>query len=252
MQFNKLHLFYLLCLPVCFSLSMEHNKEFLHAMENCDLASVQDYIANHKDGVNTKTALLGITLLHTAAREGKAEVVKLLLGKRANIQAERHYDRKPIQYNGHQALHSAAAFNHANVIKILLNNGAQVNAKSHTGTPLKLAEKNESTQAIALLTEYIRLEQEIMLNCTPNTLIKTIKQDFSKLMSLAFYKLGIKPTKEHLALAKENNSIECGHLLLDYLKTTNAQPTIAQTGITYVDTLELPQEITELIASYTL
>ena len=74
----------------------------------------------------------GATALHKAANAGKAAVVKLLLEYGADVEAQNEKERT--------ALHVAAEVDKAAVVKLLLEAGANVRAKDEDGrTPRDLA-----------------------------------------------------------------------------------------------------------------
>jgi serpin B len=88
-------------------------------------------IANGAD-VNAKGGYLDGTALHDAAIEGHKEIVELLIGKGANIEAKNSY--------GETALYCAAEANHKEIVELLIDKGADVNARDTYGkTPLEQA-----------------------------------------------------------------------------------------------------------------
>merc|ERR1712029_1119195 len=64
----------------------------------------------------------GLTALHVAANKNHLDVVKELLDRGANIEAQD-------KYGGRTALHLAALWNHLDVIKELLDRGANIDAQ---------------------------------------------------------------------------------------------------------------------------
>jgi hypothetical protein len=109
-----------------------------------------------------------------------------------------------------------------------------------------------SKSTIKLLKNYVALQKEIEINPTKTTLEKAIISDFSLLVSLLFNKLGCRPTQAHLELAKRSEAMQTGLLILRYLGITGPRSIISTTGITHTLTGIIPQEIGDLIATYTL
>jgi len=90
----------------------------------------------------------GYTALHWAAAKGHKDVVKLLLARGADPNAETSRDGKA----GPRALHFAARANHEDVAIMLLEAGARVNARDERGeTALHYAIKQRHAAAIGLL-----------------------------------------------------------------------------------------------------
>ncbi|UKZ79073.1 hypothetical protein TrVFT333_006824 [Trichoderma virens FT-333] len=88
------------------------------------------------------------TPLHEAARNGKADVVKLLLGQGANIEAKNN--------DGNTPLHDAARNGKADVTKLLLARGANIEAKNNDigDTPLHLAAWNGKADMVKFLLDH--------------------------------------------------------------------------------------------------
>jgi hypothetical protein len=85
-----------------------------------DVDQVQLQISKGAD-VNTKDEE-GLTALHLAARQGRKDVVELLLANGANINA------RLTGWPGWMPLHEAAAANHKEVAELLIAKGADANA----------------------------------------------------------------------------------------------------------------------------
>ena len=97
-----------------------------------------------------ETPKRGMTPLEWATRKGHTDVVRVLLGNKADVNASRHTD-------GVTPLYIAAQNGHTEVVKLLLDNkaDADVNASSHTGgtTPLYIAAQNGHTEVVKLLLD---------------------------------------------------------------------------------------------------
>jgi ankyrin repeat protein len=90
----------------------------------------------------------GMTALHTASRYGRAEVVRVLLDHKADVNAR-------VAATGATALHLAAANGHAAVAELLLDRGAKVDAaNAGGGTPLHLALARKRRRVVELLLSH--------------------------------------------------------------------------------------------------
>ena len=70
--------------------------------------------------------------MHTAAREGEVDVVKVLLAAGADVEAK--------DEDGRTALHRAARAGHGDIVKVLIEGGADVEAQEKDGrTPRDVA-----------------------------------------------------------------------------------------------------------------
>jgi ankyrin repeat protein len=86
----------------------------------------------------------GYTPLYVAAREGHAEVARLLVDAGA--------DRTRADHAGFQPLHAAAAFGRVDAVKVLLDAGVPVDARAERGdTAARLAAARRQDQTLALL-----------------------------------------------------------------------------------------------------
>jgi tetratricopeptide (TPR) repeat protein len=128
------------------------------AAANGDLEKVRALLQDDPDLVMSKDKN-GLTPLHRAAKNGHADVTKLLLANKAEINAKTSAGRTPLHdaaerghkdlvelllinkaninektYRGYTALHLAAFNGYMDVVDLLLDHGADVNAKSNLGT----------------------------------------------------------------------------------------------------------------------
>jgi len=94
------------------------------ACRDDDEESVRWFIVDEGVGVNEKLDYLGMTSLHTAAQEGSADVVELLIDLGADMNAPDN--------DGWTPLHHASQNRQVDVVRILLTRGADMNVKSST------------------------------------------------------------------------------------------------------------------------
>lgn len=125
----------------------ELNKRLFIAIEAGDLNHVKEAIddgagVNAIESENTK-----YTPLHVAVvKEGKQEIVKLLLERGADIESKDQYGQTP--------LHWAAIKNDLEVLKVLVKKNANLNAKNEFGnSALHLAVDHKSDHALQILIE---------------------------------------------------------------------------------------------------
>ena len=86
------------------------------------------------------------SLLYTAARYGKYEIVELLLGKGAQVDFE--------QEDGETALMAASKEGHEEVVELLLRGGANPNSQRHDGqTALMFAAQKGQSEVASILLE---------------------------------------------------------------------------------------------------
>jgi len=137
-----------------------------------------DYGAN----VNVRYGRLGL-LSHYALFEGKAEVVRLLMHYKADVNAISPYRNlnwtslhfasifghakaaevllehgaytNALNKNGQTSLHEAARSGHLEIVRLLLMHGADLHIQAKDGqTPLQAAISNGRTETVQLLLEY--------------------------------------------------------------------------------------------------
>ena len=95
-------------------------------------------------------------LLSEAAYNGDTETVKLLIGKRVDVnEVDWNWNVYPLKCaKGDTALYLAAAQGHTEIAKLLINNGADVNAKNSVGwTPLYPAAMFGHAEIVKLLID---------------------------------------------------------------------------------------------------
>jgi len=87
----------------------------------------------------------GVTPLHQAATEGRVGVVRLLLEKGADVDARASFGVTPLLF--------AASRGHVDVVRLLLEKGADVNAREVVfgHTPLDMARRGDHRDIVALL-----------------------------------------------------------------------------------------------------
>lgn len=108
-----------------------------------DVETVKDLLAKGVS-VNSGQDADGNTLLHQASRQGRTAAVRLLLEKRADVNALNKYRMTP--------LHSAAIQGHLETAALLVSRGADMNAGNHRGwTPLFNAAMEGETQFVEFL-----------------------------------------------------------------------------------------------------
>ena len=105
------------------------------AVRKGDLEVVKKALADGEDP-NGKDPQLGVTVLGWASMGGKAEVVRLLIANRVNVNGKNR--------DGSTALHGAVFLGHPAIVELLLNGGVDVNAKNEDG---ELAESAASADA---------------------------------------------------------------------------------------------------------
>ena len=130
-----------------------------HALE-ASPALVTDY-EFIKDNLGKMPTLRDTWLLRAAA-EGREVVVRLLLGKGADVESKDGYGRTPLSW--------AAENGHEEVVKLLLEKGADVESKDryYSQTPLSwAAEKGQEAVVKLLLEKGADVESKDGLGWTP-------------------------------------------------------------------------------------
>jgi len=144
-----------------------------------DLAGIQALLDQHPELVAGHD-MYGFTPLHFAAIKGQAELVQLLLARKADVEAQtssgstalnlaaRNGQKVVVELllankasinttdnNGWTPLHTAAALDRKDVVELLLMRGADANAKDRSGmTPLRRATANKHPDIAQLIRQH--------------------------------------------------------------------------------------------------
>lgn len=125
--------------------------DLFHAVHQGDVKQAAHWIDGGAD-VNAKGGFREHTLLHEAIWWGHIELVKLLLGKGADVNSRDGSGRTP--------LHTAIECGYLEVVELLLQKGADVNAEAEGAfegesgeTPLDCAVRNRFRPAVSLLIQ---------------------------------------------------------------------------------------------------
>ena len=106
---------------------------------------------NRDTGNNEKMSPLMV-----ACRNGQTDIVKLLIGRGADIDRTTHE-----RSDCYSALTTAVFYKHVNVVKTLLEYGAKVNLRGNDKTPLLIACESNSTRIAEMLLSKVENEGEI-------------------------------------------------------------------------------------------
>ena len=106
------------CMPICRAYRAQH-------------LGIMQLLLERGASIDMWCPSSAVPLHHFASREGRADVIRLLLQYNAEVNATDDANYTP--------LHHASIFGHTVVAQILLENGADINAVSNYGTPLYLA-----------------------------------------------------------------------------------------------------------------
>jgi len=150
------------CTPLDFAERKGHRQiaSLLSEAELCEAAAEGDMqrvnaLLAAGTNVNSKGLILGYTALHMAAWNGREAVVKLLIGKGADIDAR--------GFSGPTPLYEAAMHDHKNLVELLIGKGADVNARNERQvTPLHMAALNGKRDLAKLL---IRRGADVSAKC---------------------------------------------------------------------------------------
>ncbi|KAF8771011.1 Serine/threonine-protein phosphatase 6 like protein [Argiope bruennichi] len=123
----------------------------LHIAAKLGHRIIVETLINKKNAdVNAVTAIDNATPLHWAASEGAIEVVKILLKKKAKINAR--------SVDGYTPLHLAVYSGHITVVKLLIESGANVNIADYKNrTAIELAVAHGKLEIVKMLSELKRI-----------------------------------------------------------------------------------------------
>ena len=104
----------------------------------------------------------GANPLHIASKNGRLDIVKKLINKGADVNANNNVNETP--------LHDASKNGHLEVVRELIYEGANVNDKNDNNkTPLYLASKNGHLEVVKILVKNGAFLNELdMFNSNPN------------------------------------------------------------------------------------
>ncbi|CAE8718637.1 unnamed protein product [Polarella glacialis] len=109
-----------------------------------DLAGVRQLLDSGMDA-NIQDDL-GVTALHCAAKKGHGEMVRLLLERRAEV------DARAMNWKGETPVHYSCKYGHTRVLGLLLRFGANPAIRTQEGrTPLDYASEKEHLGCMELL-----------------------------------------------------------------------------------------------------
>ena len=129
---------------IAFNAKNKDQKTPLHIATEKGNIEAMKVILEKKAPVNAQECYLDRTPLHIAVKRGDHRAIQLLLEKGANVNAKEFFGTTP--------LHIAAKRDNLQAIQLLLDNGANVNDKnSYNQTPLEIAFEWGNHQAIQLL-----------------------------------------------------------------------------------------------------
>ncbi|EAX91611.1 ankyrin repeat protein, putative [Trichomonas vaginalis G3] len=118
------------------------NKCFVYS-PNFHLSSLLEYFISNGADINAKDRI-GLTPLHSAAKNNSKETAEILISNGADINAKDRIGLTPLHY--------AAKYNNKEIAEILISNGADINAKDEDGsTPLHYAAMNNSKETAEIL-----------------------------------------------------------------------------------------------------
>jgi ankyrin repeat protein len=125
------------------------DKEIIKAAKSGDLIKVKALLAADPDLVHARDKD-GSTPLHCATWKGHKQVVALLLGSQADVNARNLND-----HWGTTPLHAAAHANQAAIAQLLIDHGADINAQDLSGkTPLYHTAFHKAKAVAKILAKY--------------------------------------------------------------------------------------------------
>lgn len=130
----------LLVLPVA-GVASDLNKKLLSAINNNNQLFIKTQM---QAGLKPDHRINSETLLMIAAREGKYELVSLLVEKGADVNAK--------SSKGHNAMSFSSRYGHLRIVQYLLNHGAEVNISNNNNwTPLLKAARGGHLEVVDYL-----------------------------------------------------------------------------------------------------
>lgn len=164
---------------------MFQKRPFFDAVKSGDFCKVEELLADKPTLIHL-TTFLGDTALHMAVTSGNSNMVAVLLDAGADVNArgdskvtplhaaafsgnaqiaeallKAHADVNAVGYRHNDTpLHIAALRGHASVVKLLLAHGADASTEDMLHkTPLQLAQENQKTNVIAVLSSALPSKQ---------------------------------------------------------------------------------------------
>lgn len=112
-----------------FAVTDDDSMAFVAAMDAGDAKTVAKMIDDGQVPINEKRAFFGWTPLQMAANKGQLEVVKVLIARKADLNAQHEMTKNT-------ALHLAAMNGYKDIVQALLAAGADPNLKMRAGVSI--------------------------------------------------------------------------------------------------------------------